>query len=94
MMGFAEVLNPSYALVSHRRRKAYVVFRPGNCFQICLDGQISKSVSSPFAKNILPSLPTQITCINLAVSSHQRGGSRSSRTRDGMRWTRAMSEDE
>jgi pyridoxine kinase len=51
-------------------------------------------VSSPFAKNILPSLPTQITCINLAVSSHWRGGSRSSRTRDGMRWTRAMSKDE
>ena len=65
-----------------------------NCFQTCLDRQISKSCSSPFAKNILPSLPTQITCINLAVSSHWRGGSRSSRHGNGMRWTRAMSKDE
>src|ERR1700726_3558016 len=31
---------------------------------------------------------TQITSISAAVSSHMRGGSRSSRTRGGMRWTR------
>jgi hypothetical protein len=34
------------------------------------------------------SLLTQITCISVAVSPHWRGGSRSSRTRGGMRWTR------
>jgi hypothetical protein len=32
---------------------------------------------------------TQITTISCAVSSHSRGVSRSSRTRGGMRWTRA-----
>jgi len=35
------------------------------------------------------SILTQITSITLAVSSHIRGVSRSSRTRGGMRWTRA-----
>ena len=40
------------------------------------------------------SLPTQITSISAAVSSHSRGVSRSSRTRDGMRWTRAARVDE
>jgi hypothetical protein len=33
------------------------------------------------------SRPTQITSHIMAVPSHLRGGSRSSRTRDGMRWT-------
>ena len=45
-------------------------------------------------KKYCRSHPTQITCISLAVSSLWRSGSRSSRTRDGMRWTRAMSKDE
>ena len=40
-------------------------------------------------KNILISFRHQITCICSAVSSHMRGVSRSSRTRGGMRWTRA-----
>ena len=52
----------------------------GNCFRIYPTGQISKSVSSPSYKNILPSLPTQITSI-VAPSCPPRGGvSRSSRT--------------
>src|SRR5271169_4987843 len=33
--------------------------------------------------------PTQITGISASVSAHLRGVSRSSRTRDEMRWTRA-----
>jgi len=33
---------------------------------------------------------TQIRCISFPVSSHSRGVSRSSRTRGGMRWTRAV----
>jgi hypothetical protein len=43
-------------------------------------------VQSP-SKKYFDSLPTQINCICSAVSSHWRGGSRSSRTRGGMRWT-------
>src|ERR1700680_2483287 len=34
---------------------------------------------------------TQITSISTAVPSQERGDTRSSRTRDGMRWTRAVS---
>jgi hypothetical protein len=41
-------------------------------------------------KKYFPSPPTQITSIFATVSSHLRGGSRSSRTRGGMRWTQAM----
>src|SRR5205823_10305963 len=40
----------------------------------------------PFAKTF-PFLSKANHFISRAVSSHQRGGSRSSRTRDGMRWT-------
>jgi hypothetical protein len=47
------------------------------------------AVQSPLQK-FFRSLLTQITCISLAVSSHWRGGSRSSRTRGGMRWTRMV----
>ena len=49
-------------------------------------GLICLTCPAPFAKIIpLASDPNQF--ISLAVSSHQRGGSRSSRTRGGMRWT-------
>src|SRR3954470_7974371 len=41
-----------------------------------------------FGEKHIGSHLTQIKIITLAVSSHQRGGSRSSRTRGGMRWTR------
>src|SRR5450631_1359800 len=40
------------------------------------------------SKKFFRSAPTQITSITTAVSSHTRGVSRSSRTRDEMRWTR------
>jgi hypothetical protein len=40
------------------------------------------------AQKQFPSRPPQISTINSAVSSLTRGVSRSSRTRDGMRWTR------
>src|SRR5216684_5252246 len=39
------------------------------------------------SKKFCCSAPTQITSITAAVSSHTRGVSRSSRTRDEMRWT-------
>src|SRR5260370_42690827 len=39
------------------------------------------------SKKFYCSAPTQITSITTAVSSHTRGVSRSSRTRDEMRWT-------
>src|SRR5229473_8058935 len=39
------------------------------------------------SKKFFCSAPTQITSITTAVSSHTRGVSRSSRTRDEMRWT-------
>jgi hypothetical protein len=51
------------------------------------DGQITDFLSSPLRKNISAFLPTQITSLIAAVPSHLRGGSRSSRTRGGMRWT-------
>ena len=41
----------------------------------------------PLFQKYFRSLLTQITCISLAVSLLRRGGSRSSRTRGGMRWT-------
>src|SRR5258708_36354585 len=43
----------------------------------------------PPLQKYFPSRLTQIKSIILAVSSHMRGVSRSSRTRGGMRWTRA-----
>src|ERR1700694_1258302 len=39
------------------------------------------------SKKVFRSAPTQITSITAAVLSHTRGVSRSSRTRDEMRWT-------
>src|SRR5256714_8621518 len=44
------------------------------------------SCPAPFAKTF-PFLSKANHFISRAVSSYQRGGSRSSRTRDGMRWT-------
>jgi hypothetical protein len=44
-------------------------------------------VQSP-SRKYSASTAAQITLISAAVSSHMRGGSRSSRTRGGMRWTR------
>src|ERR1700745_885120 len=52
------------------------------------DGQISKSLSSPFCKNILIFRRRKSLYIH-AVLSHRGGGSRSSRTRDRLRWTQA-----
>src|SRR5260370_42247603 len=42
----------------------------------------------PFAQKYSASRLPQIKLTVSAVSSHMRGGSRSSRTRGGMRWTR------
>jgi hypothetical protein len=93
-MGFAEVLNPSYALSAHSVRMGGAEAILSNCFQICPDGLFCESHVYPPSQKYSASLFTQITCVSLPVSSHWRGGSRSSRTRDGMRWTRAMSKDE
>ncbi len=43
----------------------------------------------PSSQKYFRSLLTQITCISLHRPVPQRGGSRSSRTRGGMRWTQA-----
>ncbi len=51
------------------------------------DGQISKNLSSPFAKNILVFRKTK-SVLYPRRPVPQRGGSRSSRTRGGMRWPR------
>src|SRR6202163_4382038 len=57
---------------------------------ICPSGGLLKGLSSlisDFPKNILvPTHPKSI--LELSLSHPQRGVSRSSRTRDGMRWTR------
>jgi hypothetical protein len=50
-------------------------------FKLCLPVQ-------SLHQKYFDSHPRQITCLSVAVSSHWRGGSRSSRTRGGMRWTR------
>ena len=52
------------------------------------DGQIRGLPVQPLLQKYSCSLLTQITCICITVSSLWRGGSRSSRTRGGMRWTR------
>jgi hypothetical protein len=58
------------------------------------DGTIFHSVFmvicpvQPLPKKQIPSRSPQISTKNPAVSSLMRGGSRSSRTRDGMRWAR------
>src|SRR5260370_38290904 len=41
----------------------------------------------PRNQKYFPSRLTQISCISLTVSSHQRGDRASSRARGGMRWT-------
>jgi hypothetical protein len=51
------------------------------------DGQISKNLSSPADKNISLN-PSGKSPLEARPSHPKRGGSRSSRTRGGMRWTR------
>jgi hypothetical protein len=51
------------------------------------DGQISKNLSSPFRKNISV-FPKLKSGYMICHPVPQRGVSRSSRTREGMRWTR------
>src|ERR1700676_881902 len=72
--GFRGKLNPSCDLL------------PDGLFNLP-DGQISKNLSSPFCKNISvfqKCKPDYMICRPVPL----RGGSRSSRTRGGMRWTR------
>jgi hypothetical protein len=61
--------------------------KPGNDEQKHYSPRLLIPLSSSICKNISASLPTQITSFISAVLFLQRGGSRSSRTRDGMRWT-------
>src|SRR5258707_6978377 len=51
---------------------------------------IFRNLVKPRNQKYFASRLTQIRCISFPVSSHSRGGSRSSRTRGGMRWTRAV----
>jgi hypothetical protein len=53
----------------------------------CPTGKSVNPVQPPLQKYFVSRF-TQITSISPAVSPHMRGVSRSSRTRDGMRWTR------
>jgi hypothetical protein len=53
------------------------------------DGQIIQTLSSPFAKNI-SLFASGKSVVSLRASHPRRGGSRSSRTRGGMRWTRRL----
>src|SRR5258708_399933 len=52
------------------------------------DGQISHLPVQPHLQKYFPSRLTQITSISLTVSFHRGADRASSRTRDGMRWTR------
>ena len=53
---------------------------------ICPTGKSLNCLSSPLCKNIsLPTAPKSVHCARRLVP--KRGGSRSSRTRGGMRWT-------
>jgi len=54
------------------------------------DGQITKNLSSPSRKNIPLSPSGKSALPARAVSPDERGGSRSSRTCGGMRWTREL----
>ena len=73
--GLREALAPSCDLV------------PDRLFHLP-DGQITDSLSSPFRKNILIFRRRKSVYIHHRPVP-QRGGSRSSRTRDRMRWTQA-----
>src|SRR5216684_1719133 len=55
---------------------------------ICPSGGLLTGVSSPLCKNISVSVPPKSHLELFASRPTQRGVSRSSRTRDGMRWTR------
>jgi hypothetical protein len=57
------------------------------CELILPDGQITGFLVQPLSQKYFCFRLTQITSHIFAVSSHLRGGSRSSRTRGGMRWT-------
>jgi hypothetical protein len=54
------------------------------------DGQISQNPVRPFPKKYSASAVGQISGLVWRVSPDERGGSRSSRTRGGMRWTRKL----
>jgi hypothetical protein len=59
-----------------------------------LDGQITQTLSSPLHKNIPLSPSGKSALPARAISPDERGGSRSSRTCGGMRWTRIAAKDE
>src|SRR5215213_10796953 len=69
-------------------RKLFLMFAdPTLRTAICDEAQISDLPVQPHFEKYFGFLPTQITTVVRAVSSHQRGVSRSSRTRGGMQWT-------
>ena len=57
-------------------------------------GQITQNPVQPLAQKYSASHVAQITGMTPPVSPDERGGSRSSRTRGGMRWTRSLANDE
>ena len=74
-MGFAEVLNPSYALSGHSVRMGGAEAILSNCFQICPDGLFCESHVYPPSQKYSASLFTQITCVSLP-SRPTRGAAR------------------
>ena len=71
-----------------RRRHPFPASRPFHVGTNLLNQlKVIWVVQSP-SRKYSASTAAQITLISAAVSSHMRGGSRSSRTRGGMRWTR------
>ena len=50
MMGFAEVLNPSYALAAHCRRQADAVFCPAIAFKLASSGKSANQCPAPSQK--------------------------------------------
>ena len=58
------------------------------------DGQITQKPVQPCCEKYSAFAVAQISDLNPAVSPDERGGSRSSRTRGGMQWTRKLARDE
>ena len=87
--------NPAYFLVSEPARKSEFLRQLNRTTR---RGKSPESRSSPFAQKYseLFRNNTKHAGLNysLAFSPDERGGSRSSRTRGGMRWTRKLRRDE
>jgi hypothetical protein len=90
MMGFAGSTHPESFIGASQlplMRKTDGVDNKTGSSDLPVGQYVDRAVESHLQKYSCFRTP-QITSMTLAIPSHKRGVSRSSRTRDGMRWTR------